>query len=143
LKAYRLDTTDRGTPRLELIEQVRLDDARRRVVEQVTDLAGRRAGPTAKNWGAPVADDHNLRLTLKHRLIKQIARHISRLSRAERDGLWLVAHKEINHAIVNELPAAVHPRLERAIPRDLVKAPQRRLLAALKPKPAVPAADSV
>jgi hypothetical protein len=71
------------------------------------------------------------------------ARHISRLSRAERDGLWLVAHKEINHAIVNELPAAVHPRLERAIPRDLVKAPQRRLLAALKPKPAVPAADSV
>jgi hypothetical protein len=142
LKAYRLDTTERGTPRLELIEQVRLDDAHRRVVEQVTDLAGRRAGPTAKNWGAPVADDHNLRLAIKHRLIKQIARHISRLSRTERDGLWLVAHKEINKAIVDALPAAVRPRLERAIPRDLVKAPQRRLLAALKPKPA-PAAGNL
>jgi len=33
-----------------------------RVVDTVTDLAGRHVAPTQKNWGAPVTDDHNLKL---------------------------------------------------------------------------------
>jgi hypothetical protein len=55
LNAYRPDTTERGTPRLELLEQVRLENARRRVVEQVTDQAGRRAAPRQNNGSPPVA----------------------------------------------------------------------------------------
>ncbi len=134
LKAYRLETTPRGTPRLGPIEQVRLEEAHRRLLDEVADLAGRHVSPTQHKWGAPMADDHNLRLELRRRLIKQIARHTTRLARESGcDGVWLVAHKEIGRPIFDELPAPVRRRVEKTIPRDLVKAGQRELLQALKP----------
>lgn len=138
LNAYRLGATTRGTPRLELLEHVRMEDAHRRLVENVSDLAGRRASPTLKHWGAPMADEHNLKLETKRRLVKQIARHIQRLIRRHApDACWLVAHKEINRPILAELPKAIRTRIEKTVQRDLVKAEPRELLGALElqPKP--------
>jgi hypothetical protein len=135
LKAYRLDATPKGTPRLELLEEVVLEAAHHRLVEQVTDLAGRHVGPTRKSWGAPIADDHNLKLETKRRLIKQIAGHIKRLVEASRDsGCWLAAHKEINHLILNELTPAARKRIEKILARDLVKAGQLELLECFAPQ---------
>jgi Protein required for attachment to host cells len=118
-KAYKVELTPRRTPRLEPVEDIVLEDARLRVIETVTDMAGRRSGPTQKNWGAPLADDHNLKLETKRRLIRQIAGHIQRLiQRTDFDGCWMAAHKEINHQILEKLPEAIRARIEKNFPLD-------------------------
>ena len=129
LKAYRLTFTPEQTPRLEQLEELVLEDAHSRVVDKVTDLAGRHISPTHKNWGAPLADDHNLKLESKRRLIGQIADHIERLiQRNDFDGCWLAAHKEINHQILKELSLAIRERIKKNLPLDLTKVGQKELL---------------
>lgn len=128
-KAYKFDTTPQGTPRLELLEEQVLEEARNRIVEKVTDLAGRRAAPTSKDWSSPTADDNNLLLETKRRIVKQIASHIKRI--LETHGfahLWLSAHKEINNMILEELPQNARNKIELNLSRDLTKAPKEKIL---------------
>jgi hypothetical protein len=141
LKAYRLEATPKGTPRLELLEELVIEDAHHRLVEKVSDLAGRHVSPTAKQWGTPLNDDHNLRLETKRRLIKQIAKHIQRLVKAcGAETCCLAAHKEINHLIMDALPEAVRARIQMNLARDLVKATQKKLLTIFVPLPQQPTA---
>jgi hypothetical protein len=128
-KAYKVELTPRHTPRLVPVEDIVLEDARLRVIETVTDMAGRHSGPTQKNWGAPLGDDHSLKLETKRRLIRQIAGHIQRLiQRTGSDSCWIAAHKEINYQILEELPQAIRARIEKNLPLDLTKATQAELL---------------
>jgi hypothetical protein len=129
VKAYRLDFTPNHTPRLEQLEEVVLEEAHGRVLDKITDVAGRNNSPAQKNWGAPLADDHNFKLELKRRLIHQISDHIRRL--IEHSGLaicWLAASREINQKILENLPPAVCQRIKKNLPRDLTKAGQKELL---------------
>jgi hypothetical protein len=131
LKAYKLDATPQGTPHLELLEETVLEEAHHRVADQVTDFAGRRAGPAAQNWGAPLADDHNIKLEIKRRLVRQLAGHIKRLIEANgQTPCGLAAPKEIHRMLLDELPNPVRARIERALPQDLTKATQKELIAA-------------
>jgi Protein required for attachment to host cells len=128
-KAYKVELTPRHTPRLVPVEDIVLEDARLRVIETVTDMAGRHSGPTQKNWGAPLGDDHSLKLETKRRLIRQIAGHIQRLiQRTGSDSCWIAAHKEINYQILDELPKAIRARIEKNLALDLTKATQAELL---------------
>ncbi|MGC8828845.1 MAG: host attachment protein [Verrucomicrobiia bacterium] len=128
-KAYKLDTTTRGTPHLEVVEEQILEQARGRVVDKVTDLAGRRAAPTSKDWGSPTADDNNLLLETKRRIVKQIASHIKRIVDAGGfTHLWLVAHKEIINLILEELPQNIRSKVELHLARDYTKAPKEKVL---------------
>ncbi|MCS7091091.1 MAG: host attachment protein [Verrucomicrobiota bacterium] len=130
-RAARLETTPRGTPRLEWLEEVRLEAYPNRVVDKVTDLAGRHASPSQKHWGAPMADAHNLKLETRRRIVKGIVKRITKLMKAHPDlPLWLAAPAEINHLVLEGLPTALRTRVEASLARDLVKAPQRELLAA-------------
>src|SRR5260370_35393542 len=97
LKAYRLTFTPEKTPRLEQLEEGVLEDAHSRVIDKVTDRAGRHISPTQKNWGAPLVDDHNLKLEFKRRLIRHIADRLQRLiERYDCDGCCFAAHTGIN-----------------------------------------------
>lgn len=139
LKAYRLEATRQGTPRLELLEEIVLDDAHQRVVEKVTDLSGRRVSPTARQWGAPLADDHNLKREIKRRLIRTIAGHIRRLLNAHLDLTCCVAvPRNIHHLVLDALPASVRARIESSLARDLVKATSKELLDIFAPAPTAP-----
>lgn len=130
-KAARLETTPRGTPRLEWLEEVRLEAYPNRVVDKVTDLAGRHAAPAQKHWGAPMADAHNLKLETRRRIIKGIAQRVTRLLKAHPElPLWLAAPAEINHLVLEALPKSLRPRVEVSLARDLVKAGQREVLEA-------------
>lgn len=143
LKAYRLEATLKGTPHLELLEEVIIEDAHHRLVEKVTDLSGRHVSPTAKKWGTPRSDDHNLKLEFKRRLIRTIADHIERLVKANRETTCcLAAHKEINHLIMDALPKPVRARIETNLARDLVKATRKELLEILAPPVATPKSRS-
>jgi len=130
VKAYKLDfTPEQHTPRLERLEELVLEDARNRVLDKVTDEAGRRVSPTQKKWGAPLGDEHNLKLELKRRLIRQIGDRIQYLiERSGCDGCWLAAHKEINQQILEELPPTTRNRIRKNLPRDLTKLRQKELL---------------
>ena len=129
LKAYRTDVTPENTPRLERVEEVVLEEAHRRFDDTVTDMAGRRAGSTTEGWGAPITDDHNLRLEGERRLIKRIAKHIEELiQRNVHEGVWFAAHKEINHRILEELPQSARAQIEKNLPCDLTKAQPTEVL---------------
>jgi hypothetical protein len=130
MKVYKLDfTLEQHTPRLEQLEELVLEDAHNRVLDKVTDEAGRHVSPAQKNRGTPLADEHNLKLELKRRLVRRIAGHIQHLiERSDCDGCWLAAHKEINHQILEELPPTVRNRIRKNLPRDLTKLGQKELL---------------
>jgi hypothetical protein len=130
VKVYKLDfTSEQHTPRLEQWEEMVLKDAHTHVLDKVTDEAGRHVSPTQKKWGAPLADDHNLKLEFKRRLIRRIADHISWLiERSGCDACWLAADREINHQILEELPPTVRNRIRKNLPRDLTKLGQKELL---------------
>ena len=129
VKAYQLDFTPNHTPRLEQVGEVVLEEAHGRVLDKITDVAGRNSSPAQKNWGAPLADDHNFRLELKRRLIHQISDHIQRLIEQSGSGIcWLAAPKEINQKILEKLPPAVCKRIKKNLRRDLTKVGQKELL---------------
>jgi len=129
LKAYRLEFTLQDTPRLEELETAVLEDAHTRVSDTVTDLAGRRATPTQKNWSATLGDDHNLELESRRRLIRQLASHIERLVQGrDYQSCWLAAPKEIAHQVLDELSQSARNRIKRMIPGDLTKATPKELL---------------
>src|SRR6266699_2584848 len=89
LKAYRSELTPKQTPRLELLEEISWEEAQGHLDEWVTDSAGRRrAGPSQPGWGAPITDDHNLKLENERRLIRRISKHIEDLiQRTEEEGV--------------------------------------------------------
>jgi hypothetical protein len=69
-----------------------------------------------------MADDHNLKLEEKRRLIRKIAGRITDLiEHNAKNGCWLAAPKEINPQILNELPPAVRKRIEKSVPCDFTK----------------------
>jgi hypothetical protein len=130
LRAYRIDLTPKGTPRLEPLQQVVLEEAHSRLKDQVTDLAGRYGAPTQKNRSASIADDHNLRLEAKRRLIRKIAGRITDLVQVNaKNGCWLAAPKEINLQILDELSPAVRKRIQKTVPCDFTKLSPTELLA--------------
>ena len=134
LKAYRFTMSPAGSPRLELLEEIVLDEARRRICERVSDLAGRRAAPTNKNWGAPMSNADNLKLEFKRRLVKRITKEIERLSQGHPDsGLWLAADREINSPITSLLPHHVRQRLETNLAADLVRATNKKVINSFAP----------
>ncbi len=128
LKAYRLEFTVQHTPRLEELETAVLEEAHTRVLDKVTDLAGRRAAPTQKNRGAPLGDEQNLELESKRRLVHQIADHIGRLIQSgDYQTCWLAAPKEISHQILEQLAPPIRNRIKRVIPCDLTKVGPKEL----------------
>jgi hypothetical protein len=122
VKAYRVDLTPQRTPRLEQLEQVVLDEAHSRLKDRVSDLAGRQGSRTQNSSSAPKADDHNLKLEAKRRLIRQIAGRITDIIQQNaKNGCWLAAPKEINLQILGELPPATRERIQKTVPCDFTK----------------------
>jgi hypothetical protein len=134
LKAYKVLTTPKGSLHLDPLETVVLGEAHQRVVDKVTDLAGRRASPTRRDWGAPLADAHNLQLETRRRLVKKIAGLIEKFVQKNADcGVWLAAHREINGSILSALLKNVRQRIEANLPLDLVHARGQDLIANFAP----------
>jgi protein required for attachment to host cells len=135
VKAYKLGRGPKGTPHLDLLEQLVLEEARRRLMDEVMDLAGRRTAPTQRNWGAPLGDSHNLELENQRQLIKEVAGHVERLAHSHRElGICFAAPKEINPLVMEALPRKIRDRIQVNLARDLVKADKEQLLEYFSPK---------
>jgi hypothetical protein len=129
LKAYRLeDGQANRTPRLELVEEYNNADAHERLVDKVTDLAGRFPRSPGATGGMS-GERHNIELELRKRLVRQLAQRLNALARVpEVEHCLLAASVEINRQLVEELQPQVRAKIRKNVQADLTKVERAELL---------------
>ncbi len=132
MKAYRVTADEMSTtPRIEVIEEFATLDAHGKLLDKVTDKAGRFPASGGNGTGGmSIGENHNLQTELDRRLVKQLAGSIDGLIRKENPPLWFfAAGREINQKIVDELSADVRSRMKKNVPSDLTKVNKTELLS--------------
>ena len=141
LKAYKLAITPRGSLHLDRIKTEALKEAHYRLIEKGTDLACRRASPTQKKWGAPVADSRNLKLETKRRLVKKLAQLVEELIQKNSEcDVWPAAPREINYVLTSALLKSVKQRIETNLTLNLAHSDEKALVEYFAPPAFVKAA---
>lgn len=126
VKAFRV-TYDMMTskPQLELVFDCEFPDAHGRLLDKVTDQAGRFSVDGSP--GASNGENHNLRVETERRLIRLVAGKIGELVHTER--YWYLAAAEgINSRLLDQLRPEVRATLQKNLVADLVKTPRQQLL---------------
>src|ERR1700722_10637467 len=124
LKAYQVHETPTRGPSLKLVQAFDVADAHGRLVDKVTDQAGRfpvTEGGGSHRGPASIAE-RKLETEIDRRIYKQLADEIATI--VKKDGVegWsFAAAAEIHGAIVNLLPAAFRDRIVEHVKSDLVK----------------------
>ena len=133
LKAFRVAETPRGTRRLELIEEVEFPEARGRMQDKVTDMAGRFSVGIGAGMANP-SEAMKAQLEVERRLVKLVAEQIEGILQRERPEYWhLAATSEIHQAILSELPPELRQRVIRHVLADLTHVPAPEALAHFAP----------
>src|SRR6202171_3594950 len=122
LKAYRVDDTPTRGPSLRLVQAFNVTDAHGRLIDKVTDFAGRYAADGAgAHPGASIAET-KLENETDRRIYKQLADQISKIVKGYGVKGWsFAAAPDIHKAIVDLLPARVRDRIVENVKSDLVK----------------------
>src|SRR6201997_3402810 len=132
LKAYRETETPTRGPTLQLVQAFNMTDAHGRLMDKVSDLAGRfpvTEGAGAHRGPASIAERTQLATEMDRRIQKELADQIARIvSQNGKDGWSFAAPSEIHTAIVDLLPAAVRQRIVEHVKSDLVKVEGARLI---------------
>ena len=132
LKAYRVNETPTRGPSLQLIQAFNITDAHGRLVDKVSDLAGRFAvtnGAGAHHGPGSIAERTQLATETDRRIHKELADQISKIVRRDGEGWSFAAPAEIHGAIVDLLPAAVRDRIVEHVKADLVKVEPAKLVS--------------
>jgi hypothetical protein len=132
LKAYRVDETPTRGPSLKLVQAFNITDAHGKLVDKVSDLAGR--FPVSDGAGGrhanSIAERTQLETETDRRIYRQLADQIAKI--VESDGVegWsFAAPASIHAAIVDLLPASVRNRIVEHVKSDLVKTELSKLPA--------------
>lgn len=132
LKAYRVDETPTRGPSLKLVQAFNITDAHGKLVDKVTDSAGR--FPVSDGAGGrhanSIAERTQLETETDRRIHKQLADQIAKI--VESDGVegWsFAAPASIHAAIVDLLPRKVRDRIVEHVKSDLVKTEPSKLPA--------------
>ena len=132
LKAYRVDETPTRGPSLKLVQAFDVTDAHGKLVDKVTDSAGR--FPVSDGAGGrhanSIAERTQLETETDRRIHKQLADQIAKI--VESDGVegWsFAAPASIHAAIVDLLPRKVRDRIVEHVKSDLVKTEPSKLPA--------------
>jgi protein required for attachment to host cells len=133
LKAYRVNETPTRGPSLQLVQAFNITDAHGRLVDKVSDLAGRfpvSAGAGAHHGGASIAERTQLETENDRRIQRELADQIVKtVSQNGKEGWSFAAPAEIHSAIVDLLPPAVRNRIVEHVKSDLVKTEPAKLPA--------------
>ena len=131
LKAYRVDETPTRGPSLRLVQAFNTTDAHGKLVDKVTDQAGRfpvRNGAGAQN-AASIAET-KLENETDRRIYRQLADQIAKVVKSDGiEGWSFAAPAEFHSAIVDLLPNEVRNRIVEHVKSDLVKVEPVRLPA--------------
>jgi hypothetical protein len=132
LKAYRVNETPTRGPSLQLVQAFNITDAHGRLVDKVSDLAGR--FPVSDGVGGrhanSIAERTQLETETDRRIHKELADQIVKIvSSNGKEGWSFAAPSEIHAAIVDLLPSAVRDRIVEHVKSDLVKTEPAKLPA--------------
>jgi hypothetical protein len=132
LKAYRVNETPTRGPSLQLVQAFNITDAHGRLVDKLSDLAGR--FPVSDGAGGrhanSIAERTQLATETDRRIQKELADQITKIvSLNGKEGWSFAAPAEIHAAIVDLLPSAVRDRLVEHVKSDLVKTEPAKLPA--------------
>ncbi len=124
LKAYRVSETPMRGASLRLIQAFDVTGAHGRLVDKVSDLAGR--FPVTESAGAhrgpsSIAERPQLAMEMDRRIQKELADQIAKIVSQNADAWSFAAPAEIHAAIVDLLPAPVRQRIVEHVKSDLVK----------------------
>ncbi|HME89366.1 MAG TPA: host attachment protein [Chthoniobacterales bacterium] len=124
LKAYQVNQTPTRGPSLQLIQAFNITDAHGKLIDKVTDLAGRfpvTEGAGAHRGQASIAES-KLQTETERRINKELADQITRIVNGSgKEGWAFAAPSEIHSAIVGQLPDRVRNRIVEHVKSDLVK----------------------
>jgi hypothetical protein len=133
LKAYRVAETPTRGPSLQLIQAFNITDAHGRLIDKVSDVAGRfpvTEGAGAHRGPASIAERTQLANETDRRIQKELADQITQIvSQSGKEGWSFAAPAEIHAAIVDFLPSAVRQRIVEHVKSDLVKVEPARLIS--------------
>jgi hypothetical protein len=133
LKAYRVNQTPTRGPSLQLVQAFNITDAHGRLVDKLSDLAGRFAvsdGAGAHHRAASIAERTQLAAETDRRIQKELADQIIKIvSSNGKEGWSFAAPAEIHAAIVDLLPPAVRDRIVEHVKSDLVKTEPAKLIS--------------
>ena len=131
LKAYRVNETPTRGPSLQLVQAFNITDAHGRLIDKMSDLAGRfpvTEGAGAHRGPASTAERTQLATEMDRRIQKELADQIAKIvSQNGKDGWSFAAPAEIHTAIVDLLPAGIRQRIVEHVKSDLVKIEASRL----------------
>ena len=129
MKAYRVTRDEMSkTQKLEVVEAVENAEAQSKLLNKVSDKAGRFPG---SNGGTlSIGENHNLKLETARRGVRQISESINRLVKKEKPSLWFfAAAKDINQRIVDELSAGARAKLKKNVTADITKVGKSELMS--------------
>jgi hypothetical protein len=133
LKAYRVDETPTRGPSLQLVQAFDMTDAHGKLIDKVSDSAGRfpvTEGAGAHRGPASIAERTQLAMETDRRIQKELADQIVQIvSRNGKNGWSFAAPAEIHATIVELLPGDVRQRIVEHVKSDLVKVEPARLIS--------------
>ena len=132
-KAYRIETSRfSSNPRLELMEAFDNAEAHDRLVDKVSDLAGRfpkGTGPYGANGAMSQGERHNIELEQRRRLARRLVERMNALMRRDDfESCYFAASKEINHQILGGLSQHLRAKIEKNLSADLTRIDKTELL---------------
>jgi Protein required for attachment to host cells len=131
LKAYRVGETPTRGPSLQLVQAFNITDAHGRLVDKVTDQAGRFPGRDGAGLqhGGSIAET-KLENETDRRIYRQLADQIAKVVKIDGiEGWSFAAPAEFHSTIVDLLPNDVRDRIVEHVKSDLVKVEPARLLS--------------
>jgi hypothetical protein len=129
LKAYRVNETPTRGPSLHLVQAFNTIDAHGRLLDKVTDYAGRFAvrDGAGLQHGASIAET-KLENETDRRIYRQLADQIAKVVKTDGiEGWSFAAPAEFHSAIVDLLPNDVRNRIVEHVKSDLVKVEPAKL----------------
>jgi hypothetical protein len=133
LKAYRVDETPTRGPSLQLVQAFNLTDAHGKLVDKLSDVAGRfpvSDGAGGHHRGASIAERTQIEVETDRRIQKELADQITKIvSSNGKEGWSFAAPAEIHGAIVDLLPQGVRERIVEHVKSDLVKTEPAKLVS--------------
>ena len=132
LKAYRVNETPTRGPSLQLVQAFNITDAHGKLVDKVSDLAGR--FPVSDGAGGrhanSIAERTQLETETDRRIHKELADQIVKIVKSDGvEGWSFAAPASIHAAIVDLLPATVRDRIVEHVKSDLVKVEPAKLIS--------------
>ena len=124
LKAYQVNETPTRGPSLKLIQAFDVTAAHGRLIDKVSDQAGRFpvSDGAGSHHGASISEATQLETETDRRINKELAEQIAKIVNGSgKEGWAFAAPSEIHSAIVDLLPDRVRNRIVEHVKSDLVK----------------------